>query len=241
LNTINIEEIKKFEKLAHEWWNPVGKFKPLHNFNPIRLKYIKKKLIFHFSKNSKLSNPLKKMNILDIGCGGGLMSEPMARLGANVTGVDASKKNIEVAKLHAKKMGLKIKYIHGNLESLKFNKKFDVILNLEVVEHVANLDAFINHCSKALKNDGLMFVATLNRTLKSYTHAILGAEYILRWLPIGTHEWDKFITPNELESLVTKNKLSLLDTMGVKYDLLSGSWKFDSDISVNYITTIKKN
>ena len=241
MNTVNIEEIKKFEKLAHDWWNPMGKFKPLHNFNPIRLQYIKKKIVFHFSKNSKSPHPLKKLNILDIGCGGGIMSEPMARLGANVTGVDASKKNIEVARLHAKKMGLKIKYIHGNLEKLKFYKNFDIILNLEVVEHVSNLEIFFKHCSVALKDKGLMFVATLNRTLKSYTHAIIGAEYILRWLPIGTHDWEKFITPNELENFANKNQFDLLDTLGIKYNLLNGVWKFNSDVSVNYITTLKKN
>ena len=240
MNTVNIEEIRKFEKLAHEWWDPHGKFKPLHKFNPIRIQYIKEKLTQYISKNTNSLFPLKKIKILDIGCGGGLISEPLSRLGADVTGVDASKKNIDIAHLHAKKMNLKINYIHGVLEKLNFKNEFDVILNLEVVEHVANLEIFMKYCSIALKNNGIMFVATISRTLKSYIQAILGAEYILRWLPIGTHDWNKFITYDELQILASKNNFHCLDACGTKYNFLNKAWEFDADMSVNYITTFNK-
>ena len=196
-NTINKKEIEKFSRIADEWWDPLGKFKPLHKFNPIRIKYIKDNLIEHFNlkKNNK---PLKNLQLLDIGCGGGFLSEPMSRLGANVVGIDASLKNIKVAKHHLKKSKLNIKYFNCSPENLKTSKKFDVILNMEIVEHVENVDIFIKQSSKFLKKNGIMFVATLNQTLKSYLFAIVGAEYVLRWLPIGTHEWDKFVKPKTL-------------------------------------------
>ena len=204
-NTINKLEIAKFSKIAEEWWNPNGKFKPLHNFNPIRIRYIKDNIIKDF--NLKASDkPLKKIDILDIGCGGGLLAEPMCRLGANVVGIDASKKNIEIAKFHAKKNKLKINYITASPEKLKIKKKFDVILNMEIVEHVDDIDFFIKESSKLLKKSGLMFIATLNKTLKSYAFAIIGAEYILKWLPIGTHDWEKFIKPSDLIKISKKNK-----------------------------------
>ena len=202
-NTINKKEIEKFSKIAEEWWNPVGKFKPLHKFNPIRLSYIKDNIIETFKLKSQ-SRPLKNVEILDIGCGGGLLSEPMCRLGANVTGIDASNKNIVVAKLHAKKNRLKIKYLCKSPETLQTKKKFDVILNMEIVEHVEDINFFLKSCSKLLKKNGIMFVATLNKTLKSYLFAIVGAEYILRWLPIGTHEWEKFVKPTELKNILKK-------------------------------------
>jgi ubiquinone biosynthesis O-methyltransferase len=195
INTINKEEINKFTKMADEWWNPEGKFKPLHKFNPIRIKYIKDNVISHFKKNKK-KNSLKGLEFLDIGCGGGLLSEPFARLGANITGIDASNKNIKIAKIHSKKSNLKINYICSSPENLNLNKKFDVVLNMEVVEHIEDLNFFISKSGKFLKKNGLMFVATLNKTLKSYIFAILGAEYVLRWLPIGTHEWEKFVEPS---------------------------------------------
>ena len=185
MNSVNKKEIEKFSKMAAEWWDPSGKFKPLHKFNPIRIKYIKENIINSFKIKTK-KKPLDKINILDIGCGGGLLSEPMTRLGADVTGIDASIKNINIAKLHAKKNNLKINYLCSSPEKLKIKKKFDVILNMEIVEHVENINFFIRSCSKLLKKNGLMFVATLNKTLKSYVFAIIGAEYILRWLPIGT-------------------------------------------------------
>ena len=191
-STINKKEIEKFSRIAEEWWDPTGKFKPLHKFNPIRISYIKEKIIDSFKLDNS-DKPLQKIKLLDIGCGGGLLSEPMCRLGAEVTGIDASEKNIQVAKLHAKKNNLKINYLAASPENLKIDRKFDVILNMEIIEHVEDINIFLKSCSLLLKKDGIMFVATINKTLKSYLFAIIGAEYILRWLPIGTHEWDKFI------------------------------------------------
>ena len=197
MNSINSKEIEKFSKIAEEWWNPNGKFRPLHKFNPIRISYIKENIIETFKLNQK-KTPLKKIKILDVGCGGGLLSEPMCRLGAEVTAIDASTKNINIAKLHAKENNLKIEYICTSPEKLKIKNKFDVILNMEIVEHVEDVGFFLKSCSELLKKNGIMFVATLNKTLKSYIFAIVGAEYILRWLPIGTHEWEKFVKPDEL-------------------------------------------
>ena len=239
MNSINKKEIEKFSKIAEEWWNPNGKFKPLHTFNPIRIKYIKDNIIKDF--NIKSSNkPLKNINILDIGCGGGLLSEPMSRLGANIVGIDASKKNIEVAKFHAKKNKLKIEYIVASPETLKTKKKFDVILNMEIVEHVDNIDFFINKSSNLLKKNGIMFIATLNKTLKSYIFAIIGAEYILKWLPIGTHDWEKFIKPIDLIQLAKKNNLKLKNLDGMNFNLLNDTWKLSNDTSVNYIIKLLK-
>jgi 2-polyprenyl-6-hydroxyphenyl methylase/3-demethylubiquinone-9 3-methyltransferase len=239
MNSINKKEIEKFSKIAEEWWNPNGKFKPLHTFNPIRIKYIKDNIIKDF--NIKSSNkPLKNINILDIGCGGGLLSEPMSRLGANIVGIDASKKNIEVAKFHAKKNKLKIEYIVASPETLKTKKKFDVILNMEIVEHVDNIDFFINKSSNLLKKNGIMFIATLNKTLKSYIFAIIGAEYILKWLPIGTHDWEKFIKPIDLIQLAKKNNLKLKNLEGMNFNLLNDTWKLSNDTSVNYIIKLLK-
>ena len=240
MNTINKKEIEKFSKIAEEWWNPNGKFKPLHKFNPIRIEYIKNNIIKDF--NLKLSDkPLKNIDILDIGCGGGLLSEPMCRLGANIVGIDASKKNIEVAKFHAKKNKLKINYITASPETLKNKKKFDVILNMEIIEHVEDIDLFIKESSKLLKKNGLMFVATLNKTLKSYLFAIVGAEYILNWLPIGTHDWNKFIKPEDLISIGKVNNLILKKLDGMHFNLLTNQWNLTSDNSVNYIVKFKKN
>jgi len=240
MNTINKKEIEKFSKIATEWWNPNGKFKPLHKFNPIRIKYIKDNIIKKFNLNSS-NKPLKTINILDIGCGGGLLSEPMSRLGANVVGIDASKKNIEVAKFHAKKNKLKINYICASPEILKIQKKFDVILNMEIVEHVEDINFFIKKSSELLKKNGLMFIATLNKTLKSYMFAIVGAEYILKWLPIGTHDWNKFIKPDELIKITKINNLKLEKLDGMNFDLLTNEWNLSSNNSVNYIAKFKKN
>ena len=184
--------------MAKDWWNPNGKFKPLHLFNPTRIEFIKEKLISHFNLDRNKKKLLKGLEILDIGCGGGLLCEPLTRLGAKMTGIDVSKNNINVAKLHSKKMDLNIKYINCSPENIKTKKKFDVILNMEVIEHVSNVNLFINNCSRLIKKNGIMFVATINKNLKSYLFAIVGAEYILRWLPIGTHDWNKFLTPQEL-------------------------------------------
>ena len=240
MNSINKKEIEKFSKIAEEWWNPNGKFKPLHNFNPIRIKYIKDNIIQNF--NIKASDkPLKNIKILDIGCGGGLLSEPMYRLGANVVGIDASKKNIKIAKFHAKKNKLNIDYKVASPEKLKTNKKFDVVLNMEIVEHVEDINFFIKESSKLLKKKGLMFIATLNKTLKSYVFAIVGAEYVLKWLPIGTHDWEKFVKPNDLINISKKNNLILKKLDGMKYNILDSSWKISSDTSVNYIIKLVKN
>ena len=240
MNTINKKEIEKFSKIAVEWWDPNGKFKPLHKFNPIRIKYIKDNIIKKFNLNSS-NKPLKTINILDIGCGGGLLSEPMSRLGASVVGIDASKKNIEVAKFHAKKNKLKINYICASPEILKIQKKFDVILSMEIIEHVEDINFFIKKSSELLKKNGLMFIATLNKTLKSYMFAIVGAEYILKWLPIGTHDWNKFIKPDELIKITKINNLKLEKLDGINFDLLTNEWNLSSNNSVNYIAKFKKN
>ena len=239
MNSINKKEIEKFSKIAEEWWNPSGKFKPLHNFNPIRIKYIKDNIIKDFKIKSS-EKPLKGVNLLDIGCGGGLLSEPMCRLGASVTGIDASKKNIEIAKLHAKTNKLKINYMCASPETLKTKIKFDVILNMEIVEHVEDINFFIKESSKLLKKNGIMFIATLNKTLKSYVLAIIGAEYILKWLPIGTHDWEKFVKPEDLIKILKQNNLSLKKLDGMKFNLLNNSWVLSKDTSVNYIAKLLK-
>ncbi len=239
-NTINKKEIDKFSKIAEEWWNPEGKFKPLHKFNPIRISYIKENIIKTFKLDDN-KTPLKNIKILDIGCGGGLLSEPMCKLGAKVTGIDASDKNIKVAKLHSKKNNLKIDYLCSSPEKFNADAKFDVILNMEIVEHVENVNLFLKSCSKLLKKNGIMFVATLNKTLKSYIFAIVGAEYILRWLPIGTHEWEKFIKPDELISILEKNDLRLDRVDGMNFNLIKNKWSVGNDKSVNYIAKFIKN
>jgi len=238
-NTINKLEIAKFSKIAAEWWSPNGKFKPLHKFNPIRIKYLKENIIEHF-KLKQTNSPLKGLNILDIGCGGGLLSEPITRLGAKVTAIDASKKNIQVAKFHAKKNNLKINYLCSSPEKLNLNKKFDVVLNMEIVEHVEDLNFFIKKSSNLLKKNGLMFVATLNKTFKSYMFAIIGAEYVLRWLPIGTHDWEKFVKPNNLVSLAINSNLKLKKLSGMKFNPIIDKWSLSNDKSVNYIAKFKK-
>ena len=240
MSSVNKKEIEKFSNMADEWWNPHGKFKPLHKFNPIRINYIKENIINQFKSKNK-NKPLSGINILDIGCGGGLLSEPMCRLGASVTGIDASIKNIKIAKIHAKKNGLKINYICSSPEKLKINKKFDVILNMEIVEHVEDISFFLKSCSKLLKKNGLMFVATINKTLKSYVFAIVGAEYVLRWLPIGTHEWEKFVKPDELKKILTKNNLSLKKFDGMHFNIIKDEWSITKDLSVNYIAKFLKN
>jgi 2-polyprenyl-6-hydroxyphenyl methylase/3-demethylubiquinone-9 3-methyltransferase len=241
-NTINKKEIEKFTRIAEEWWNPYGKFKPLHKFNPIRISYIKENIITTLGLKNE-NKPLKKVKILDIGCGGGLLSEPMSRLGAEVIGIDASEKNIQVAKLHAKKSNLNIKYICSSPENFqtKTKTKFDVILNMEIIEHVENVDIFLKSCSNLLKKNGIMFVATLNKTLKSYLFAIIGAEYILRWLPIGTHEWEKFLKPEDLINLQKKNNMNLKKIDGMKFDIIKDFWSLSNDKSVNYIAQFIKD
>ena len=239
--TINKAEIQKFSRLADEWWDVNGKFKPLHMFNPVRIEYITDKIKNHFKLQKNKGNYLKGVNILDIGCGGGLISEPMARLGAKVTGIDASEKNINIAKLHSKKSGLQINYLNTSPENLDDFEKYDVILNLEIVEHVNNVNLYIKSCHKLLKKNGLMFTATLNRSFTSYVKAIIGAEYLLRWLPIGTHDWNKFIKPEELEKFLSDEKFSTLDVKGLKFNPFLKKWKKTDDLSVNYIINSLKN
>ena len=241
MSTINKDEINKFSKIADEWWDINGKFKPLHEFNPIRIEYILDITLNYYKidKNKKL--PLKNLKILDIGCGGGLISEPMCRLGADVTGIDASYRNIQVAKKHAKKNNLNITYLNTVPESLKLQNKFDIILNLEVVEHVEDLDLYLLSCFGLLKQKRIMFTATINRTLTSYVKAIVGAEYILRWLPIGTHDWNKFIKPEELEKKLTDLNFLITNLTGLSYNPIFQEWKKTKDMSVNYIIAAKKN
>ena len=240
MTTINQEEIQKFSKLAEEWWDVRGKFKPLHMFNPTRIEYILEKTSAHFQKTNE-EFPLKGLKFLDIGCGGGLMSEPMSRLGADVTGIDASLKNIEIAKLHAKKGDLKINYLNTSPEEMLENEKYDVILNLEIVEHVEDVNLYFKSCARLLKKNGLMFTATLNRTFISFIKAIIGAEYVLRWLPIGTHDWNKFLKPNEVEKKIQDLNFSITEVKGLQFNILTQKWKQSDDVSVNYIITSVKN
>jgi 2-polyprenyl-6-hydroxyphenyl methylase / 3-demethylubiquinone-9 3-methyltransferase len=239
--TINKEEIQKFSKLADEWWDVNGKFKPLHMFNPIRIEYILEKIKQHFKIINNKPNFLNGLSILDIGCGGGLISEPMTRLGAKVTGIDASEKNINIAKIHSEKNELKINYLNKSPEQLEDTERFDVILNLEIVEHVDNVGLYMKSCYDLLKKDGLMFTATLNRSFISYLKAIIGAEYILRWLPIGTHDWNKFLKPEELEKILQVTNFSTIDIKGLEFNPILRRWKKSNNLSVNYIICSKKN
>ena len=241
MTTINKEEIQKFSKMADEWWDVDGKFKPLHMFNPVRIDYILNNVKSHFSINKNAQYPLGNLKILDIGCGGGLISEPMSRLGGLVTGIDASEKNIKIANLHAKSNKLDIKYLNTSPEQLNQKEKYDIILNLEVVEHVDNLDLYLESCSNLLKKNGLMFTATLNRTLTSYVKAIIGAEYVLRWLPVGTHDWNKFLRPEELEKKLSSLDFSVLDISGLSFNPLFNKWTKTKNLSVNYIISSIKN
>jgi len=241
MTTINKEEIQKFSKLADEWWDVNGKFKPLHMFNPIRIEYILEEIMKHFKLDGGKKLLLKNLEILDIGCGGGLISEPMARLGGNVTGIDAGKKNINIASFHSKKSNLKINYLNKSPEQLEEKEKFDIILNLEVIEHVDNLDLYLQSCYNLLKRNGLMFTATINRTLTSYFKAIIGAEYILKWLPIGTHDWNKFVKPEELQRQLSDKKFRTNNIKGLEFNPIFNKWKKSDNLSVNYIVCSLKN
>ena len=240
MTTINKEEIQKFSDLADECSDVKENLNPLYMFNPIRLEYIIEKIKHHFQTNDK-NNFLNNLSILDIGCGGGLISEPLARLGGVVTGIDASEKNIKVAQLHSEKNNLNIRYINKSPDEFKEFEKFDIILNLEVVEHVEDVNLYLKSCYKLLKKDGIMFTATLNRTFTSYLKAIIGAEYILRWLPIGTHDWNKFIKPEELEKYLMEKKFKTLDIKGLEFNPINSKWKRSDNLSVNYIICSKKD
>ena len=244
MSTIDPQEIKKFSDMADEWWSPTGKFKPLHQFNPCRISFLREKIIAHFKLDNKSLKPFSNLKIIDIGCGGGLISEPFARMGANVVGIDASKKNIQVAKIHASKSELNIDYRNTSTEELiaQNQEKFDVVFALEVIEHVADVNQFISHCSQLLKDDGILFIATLNRTVKSLLMAKIGAEYILRWLPIGTHDWRKFLKPSEIVNCANSFNLNLQEASGFSFNILKTEWKADSkDLDVNYMTVFVKN
>ena len=242
MTTINKEEIQKFSKMADEWWDVNGKFKPLHMFNPTRISYILDITYNHFNINkTDNQSPLKNLKILDIGCGGGLISEPMCRLGAQVTGIDPVEKNIKIASLHAKRGRLKINYINSSPEKMDTNNKFDVILNLEVIEHVDNVDLFLESCKSLLNKNGIMFIATINRTFSSYIKAIIGAEYILRWLPIGTHDWNKFIKPEELEDKMVNLDFSIKEIKGLVFNPILKKWNRSENLSVNYIMAARNS
>jgi 2-polyprenyl-6-hydroxyphenyl methylase/3-demethylubiquinone-9 3-methyltransferase len=234
-------EVEKFSKIAAEWWNPKGKFAVLHVFNPVRLAYIKEQVTARFARDPYDRRPFRGLKFLDIGCGGGLLTEPMARLGAEITGVDPSEKNIATASVHAEEQDLAIDYRATTAEDLaERGESFDVILNMEVIEHVADPSAFVQTCARLLKPSGLIFIATLNRTLKSFGLAIVGAEYVLGWLPRGTHQWEKFIKPDELEAWLTASGLKQLDRTGVAYNPFSGEWRRARDMDVNYMLVAQK-
>lgn len=241
-STVDPQEIAKFERMAAEWWDPYGKFKPLHMLNPCRLDYILTQITAEFNCDMSLEKPFKGLRILDIGCGGGLLCEPMARLGATVVGVDAAEGNIPVAQMHAQQSQLDIDYRAGTAEALvELSEEFDVVLNMEVIEHVADPQSYLTSCQKLLKSGGLMICSTINRNPKSFAMAILGAEYIMRWLPKGTHQWSKFITPDELAELIRKAALDPVDRKGFVFNPLSWQWRLsDRDLSVNYVTASVK-
>lgn len=239
--TIDAEEVEKFSKIADEWWDENGKFRPLHLLNPFRLKYIREKLVAHFGVDAEKLRPLEGLDILDIGCGGGLVSIPVSRMGGNVLGVDASEKNVKVAQTYADKHGETAKFQNTTVEELaKGKKKFDVILNLEVAEHVADVELFIESCAKLLKKNGVMVLTTINRTPKSYLFAIVGAEYILRILPKGTHEWKKFLKPSEVNSIAEDNNLKAREIVGVKFNPVKEEFSLVKDLGVNYMMTFEK-
>jgi len=236
--TIDPAEIAKFEAMAAEWWDPNGKFRPLHMMNPVRLDYITRQIAAEFGRDLTAKRPFEGLRLLDIGCGGGLLSEPMARLGADVVGADAAERNIPVARVHAEQSGLTIDYRHTSAEALAAaGEQFDVVLNMEVVEHVADPQAYLTACHDLLKSGGLMLCSTINRNPKSFAMAIVGAEYIMRWLPKGTHEWSKFITPDELFKMIEIAGLRPVDRKGYVFNPISWGWSIsDRDLSVNYVT-----
>lgn len=240
--TIDQSEIDHFSRIAAEWWNPQGKFRPLHQFNPVRLSYIREKICLEFHRDPLSLMPFENLKILDIGCGGGLLCEPIARLGATVVGADAAQTNIEVAKIHAAQNNLSIDYRTTTAESLAHEgEQFDIILNMEVVEHVADVNLFIAATAKLLKPQGLMFVSTLNRTWKAWGLAIVGAEYILRWLPKGTHDYKKFLKPQELKNILSENTVTVIDEIGITYNPLNDSWNRSKNMDVNYLLLAKKS
>lgn len=239
--TIDETEVARFSAMAAEWWNPTGKFRPLHKFNPVRLAYIRDQVAARFGRDPHAARPFEGLRFLDIGCGGGLLCEPMARLGAEVVGVDPSETNIEVARLHAAESRLDIDYRATTAEEMAAaGEKFDVVLNMEVVEHVADVGLFVERCAEMVKPGGIMFVATINRTMKAYGLAILGAEYVLRWLPKGTHQYEKLVRPEELEKALADAGMAIADRTGVSYNPLADRWQRSKDMDVNYMLLAEK-
>lgn len=239
--TIDDSEIEKFSALAETWWDPSGPMKPLHKFNPVRLAYIREQVLNHFRRDGTLRHPFEGLKILDIGCGGGLLCEPMARLGADVTGVDAAERNVRIASLHAKQSGIDINYRATTSETLAAaGEQFDVVLNMEVVEHVADVPLYLKSCAALVKPGGLMFIATINRTARAFALAIVGAEYVLGWLPKGTHQYSKFLTPEEITSLISREGMSIKDKCGVTYSPLQDQWRKSRDMGVNYMLLAQK-
>ncbi len=239
--TVDAAEVARFDQLAAEWWDPRGKMGVLHKFNPVRLGFIKEAACNRFGRDGKQLDSLKGLRILDIGCGGGILCEPLARLGAEMVGADPAVSNIEAARLHAAEGGLAIDYRVTTAEELAdAGERFDVVLAMEVVEHVADVSLFVRRCAEMVKPGGMMVAATLNRTIKSFALAIVGAEYVLRWLPRGTHSWDKFVTPDELEAAMERHGLRVVDETGVIYNLLADRWQLSTDMDVNYMVTAEK-
>jgi 2-polyprenyl-6-hydroxyphenyl methylase / 3-demethylubiquinone-9 3-methyltransferase len=239
--TIDDEEVARFSRLSGQWWDARGPMAPLHKFNPVRLAFIRDRVAAHFGRDATQLDSLAGLRMLDIGCGAGILSEPLARLGATLVGIDPSESNIAVARHHAAQSGLAIDYRATTAEVLAAaGERFDVVLAMEVVEHVADADLFIELAAELVKPGGLLFVATLNRTLKSFALAIVGAEYILRWLPRGTHQWDKFITPNELEIAIEQGGMRITGESGMMYNLLADRWQLSTDMDVNYMVVAEK-
>jgi len=240
--TIDQNEVERFSRMAAEWWDPTGKFKPLHKFNPVRLEYIRDKVCAHFDRDPNAADPFAGLRLLDIGCGGGLLCEPMRRLGADVVGADPSEINIEVASLHAGQSKLEIDYRATTAEALaEAGETFDIVLNMEVVEHVADVDMFLQTCAKMVKPGGLMFVATINRTLKAYGLAIVGAEYVLGWLPRGTHQYERLVRPEEIDRALAPTGMHVIERTGVTYDLIGDRWKPSHDTDVNYMVLAERD
>ena len=240
-NTVDPSEVERFSALSNAWWDPEGDFRPLHRFNPVRLEYIRGQICTHFDRDPLKLRTLEGLSVLDIGCGGGLVTEPMARMGASTSAIDASNKNIEVARLHANQSGLNINYRVSTAEKLASEKaQFDIVLALEIIEHVADIDLFVSSCASLIKPGGLMIFATLNRTAKAFLLAIIGAEYVLRWLPRGTHRWDRFVKPSELTQSLMDQNLKMADMSGVSYNPFNDVWQLSKDLAVNYMLCAEK-